>query len=471
MPKPYPHDKLPTPVLEGFESKLSNTFYRQPMDDGNFRSRRVYDSQPMREKLSWILSWEQLALWEAWAEYDLNGGVGEFTLRLTPVAPEFIYSFANDPEFSFVEARNSWLVSVEVHRDLAKPEVRHIDFLPDWPAELPEPEKSNYSFTIPGQVTYGNITGAGDPGARRRFNERVVHYSAKWLLTSEQLEIFWDFVNNDLAAGNAHFKAPFANGMGFKLAKSMFMTTPVVTTQGSKFNVSGTLATSSATLMSKGIYLTGGRMSFNDVVTLQDFILVQHSRSLGITDFVNLQDLLVRNYFRDDSISLVDSLRYRTGREVSDSLSFSELFKLGTETSQAEEVGLLDTINIAFRKPLSESLKMEDSILLAASLIRYQADEVGVGDELTHLRSSFIRRLSDSLDVRDFGTVHYQNYVESGYFAEDYIESEISFIGSEVVKETDFFGVRDSGVIAYQNYVQGSYLAEDYIRTYGAFNA
>src|SRR5690606_22687120 len=97
---------------------------------------------------------------------------------------------------------------------------------------------------------------------------RLIVYNARWVLDFDQYVTFQAFLRNDVAAGNASFLAPFANGMGYNFVKAKFIGPPVITLMGATWIVSGQLETTSAPIMSELIYRLGGRMSFADTIEL-----------------------------------------------------------------------------------------------------------------------------------------------------------------------------------------------------------
>ncbi|MBR8084566.1 hypothetical protein [Burkholderia vietnamiensis] len=72
-------DRLPAPMAAGYSYQPQAPFIRTNMDNGLARQRRRFISIPTQVSVTWTLSQEQLALFEAFVHYDLLDGVCWFS--------------------------------------------------------------------------------------------------------------------------------------------------------------------------------------------------------------------------------------------------------------------------------------------------------------------------------------------------------------------------------------------------------
>lgn len=63
--------QLPSPIQDGYGYQRTKVFERTEMDSGQARHRRRFKRTPTTFPAKWIFNSDQLALFEAWAEYEL----------------------------------------------------------------------------------------------------------------------------------------------------------------------------------------------------------------------------------------------------------------------------------------------------------------------------------------------------------------------------------------------------------------
>lgn len=415
----YPKDKLPFPVQSSFTQAYSNKFSRTEMDDGQSRATRPYNSQPEKANLTWRLSWEQLSYWEAWVEYELNGGVNWFDIQISPLLPVESYHMVADPAYSY-DDNGEWTVTVAVETLLSPPQTRPLDYLAIWPSELPGPEKSGYSFKVNNDVTRGNIQGAGENGSRRRFTDRLVTYRAKWVLDFDQYIEFKLFLNDELAAGNAYFKAPFTNGLGYGLVKARFIDPPVITTVGAAWVITAQLETTSAPIMSELVYFLGGKLSFADEISLTDSLQILKTGEIFLAEIITLSDQLSRMVRGDENLSLLESLRFKTGKNITDLITLTDLVSLKLRRRLSDTISTSDAIKIKALKYLVDQVILTDSLVFKRNFGRLFEDQILFTETLSR-KSTFMLDRPDLITLSDAGAACYQDYAEFSYFAENYV--------------------------------------------------
>lgn len=73
---------LPAPRRDGYGLKPVDQVTRTTMSSGRQRARRNGLGTPTGVTVNWVLSEDQMALFEAWYELDCQGGVQPFTVTL-----------------------------------------------------------------------------------------------------------------------------------------------------------------------------------------------------------------------------------------------------------------------------------------------------------------------------------------------------------------------------------------------------
>ncbi|MBP6861338.1 MAG: hypothetical protein KBC57_03165 [Neisseriaceae bacterium] len=79
---PVMPDVVPCPLLNGYGYAPQNPFIRSQMDSGRARQRRRFKSVAKKASVSWLMTDEQLAIFESFFDYETCGGVGWFRLNL-----------------------------------------------------------------------------------------------------------------------------------------------------------------------------------------------------------------------------------------------------------------------------------------------------------------------------------------------------------------------------------------------------
>lgn len=77
----YP-DTLPLPEVEGYGIQPQAAFIRTDMDQGPARQRRRFTTAPTHYPVKWIMTEEQMELFEAWYEGAADAGAAWFTVQL-----------------------------------------------------------------------------------------------------------------------------------------------------------------------------------------------------------------------------------------------------------------------------------------------------------------------------------------------------------------------------------------------------
>jgi hypothetical protein len=79
-------DGLPAPLRSGYNINHVSTIMSSDLQSGRARKRRRYTSVPSMVNVTWLLTQNQAAIFEAWFKYTISDGVEWFNSRLlTPV--------------------------------------------------------------------------------------------------------------------------------------------------------------------------------------------------------------------------------------------------------------------------------------------------------------------------------------------------------------------------------------------------
>lgn len=73
---------LPRPQVPGYSLEPGQAFLRTTMDAGPARQRRRFSTTPTSVPVSFKVSQDQLATFEAWHHYEISDGAGWFTVTL-----------------------------------------------------------------------------------------------------------------------------------------------------------------------------------------------------------------------------------------------------------------------------------------------------------------------------------------------------------------------------------------------------
>lgn len=232
----YPIDRLPYPVRESYSGQYAEQPRAVKMDSGRSRMRRRHSVQPDAITISFRFTYKQLEYFEAWLKWKVANAVGYFTLALNPDLPAQTYRLTKYPDISYDPGAN-WIVDCAVEIVRAAPTGSKITQLRTFPITLPMPEQSGYGITRPDAVTRSNVTG-GLASERNRFVNEVGIVTMKWILDSNEILIWDDFVHNQLFGGLAPFKGWFTNGRGAKSDQVIqFVESPKKTTNGQLYMI------------------------------------------------------------------------------------------------------------------------------------------------------------------------------------------------------------------------------------------
>ena len=367
----YP-EKLPPPVRNNFSSKYERNFTILRMDDGGRRPIRRWANQPREFQLEFHFTWEQLALFEGWVEYELKSGQNYGIIPIQddePVECQFIGDYN-----TVYEENGEWRVTVHVRSILPGPVVpTSFTVLPSWPTELPELEKADYSFIREGAARSTVKDGWQD--ARDRWKTKRADVRFKVLLDATQREVFEDFVDNTLVGGLAWFQLNLAAGKGVETVRAQFSEPPTISSNGAAFVVSGVLHTFALPLYTEAEYLS--QRGFN----LED--------RLVFTETIEL--------IRGSSISLIDQLEFT------------------------------ETLNRQVHRRILDQLILNEQIETSAGYNRDVSDVLNI-TEVTEQSASFGRPVtSDTTNFSESGVIFSQDYVDMTYLAEDYVGISSTF--------------------------------------------
>ena len=70
---------LPAPAAEGYGIEPIDPVIRTDMDAGPIRARRRYTNAPSRVSVTWVLTRQQFAVFEAWHKHTLQDGAASFS--------------------------------------------------------------------------------------------------------------------------------------------------------------------------------------------------------------------------------------------------------------------------------------------------------------------------------------------------------------------------------------------------------
>lgn len=102
----------------------------------------------------------------------------------------------------------------------------------DWPATLPSPRLQGSSRGAKKNVLTSNMD-EGEAKTRRTFKDATIPYSFAIMMTEDQLEIFDDFLENDIADGSLPFNMldPIKKDVAsWKILPDTITTAPLSTT-------------------------------------------------------------------------------------------------------------------------------------------------------------------------------------------------------------------------------------------------
>lgn len=371
MEKEFPAN-LPPPDQKSYSQQLARPFDRTEMDDGSTDTRRQWDAQPRNHAITWRLTWEQLAYFEAWLEYEVDRGKDWFMMPLAPDRPKVKMRMTGERTVSYDEGSGAWEFSVSMEQILDAPNYNPGTSLPVWPDTLPWPESSGYSYSQDPVMLSQIETGLRE--SRVRFRTVNTPYQFQVLLDAEELDLFQAWVRDALADGVAWFKGPYINGLGTHTVRCKFRGPPVVTPVGAAYRVTAQLETSEAPIINEIDY------RYPDGITFQ--------ANYG---FLSQLDFGIRS------------------NSLNDQYGFSVSVQMGLGVELIESHGY--TVEVSYNATYQPSLNVEFGF---STLV--QSDG-----------SKFYRDLSDNYAFLNVGVATTQNYVDADYFAEDYLGATVYF--------------------------------------------
>lgn len=329
-----PTDKIPYPVRDNYQRQYQQKQRRKQMDDGQSRVRRIYESQPVAHTLTWVLTWQQYANFEAFLRYDCSQGAGFFQAALAPGQSLQTIRFTQYPKASYDPNRNAWMFQGPIETiQQAGSRVSDFTTLPVWPDTLPEPEKNGYGANRDDEFVRDNPDD-GLANQRARFTESIATYSVTWLLSPDQLQILDNFVHNELFDGLAFFKGPFVNGLGQTKSRCRFASLPVATPQGAWFEVKATLETTEIPFIPYFQWEDLGNVQLSDSVTTSDIVGIKFVRSPLI-----------------ESVTTTESIRIFVNRRLFESVATADAVSTVSDEfrTTAESVATSDMVNYNLR--------------------------------------------------------------------------------------------------------------------------
>lgn len=367
-----PTDKIPYPVRDNYQRQYQQKGRRKQMDDGQNRVRRIYEAQPISHTLTWVLTWQQYANFEAFLRYDCAQGAGFFQAALAPGQALQTIRFTQYPKASYDPNRNAWMFQGPIET-IQQAGTRAADYtaLPVWPDSLPEPEKNGYGANRDDEFIRANPDD-GLSNQRARFTESLATYSVTWLLSPDQLQILDSFVHNELLDGLAFFKGPFINGLGETTSRCRFASLPVVTPQGAWFEVKATLETTEIPFIPFFEWENLGQVSLFDTASVVDQVSVR----LGLSPLL-------------ETIIIADSVAVFVNRRSFETLSIAD--SLSTVSNE--------------QRSTAESIAPVD-------LVKYNLK---------------LGAKAESTTVADGGSVSWNDYCDGDYCTDDYVGTTSTF--------------------------------------------
>lgn len=246
--KKYPA-VLPSPIRDGYARSYLSELKKTKMDDGNYRSRRRHAAQPFAMTLSWNLTDDQLATFEAFGTIICSNWTDWFSLPLIPGDPLVDVKITGGaPQFKRSGAE--WTATATVMAIEAAPPMPGAVSMPVWPATLPWPEQDDHGFSIDNFLVEDDPA-QGYPKSRNRFMSKATMFAATWVLTKAERDIFWSFFRNTLLDGTMAFMLPFLNGLGVNYVRCKVITQPKESAQTSGFKISIGLSTMFAPVLTQ----------------------------------------------------------------------------------------------------------------------------------------------------------------------------------------------------------------------------
>lgn len=365
---PYP-EKLPPPVRDNYSSKYAQKFNRLKMDDGGRRPLPMWADQPNELKLRWNLTWDQLAIFDAWLKYDLKMGAVRGMVPIQGIDREVL--FMDDPNRAYNAERGHWEVSVTAQMDLPAPNIPvEGSDAPTWPSSLPIPEKDGYEYVTEGAIH--PTLKEGEQDGRMRWRRRRADVKFRVILNPAQKEIFDTFVHDTLAGGLAFFYITLAGGAGTKLVKAQFTEAPITTPLGALFQVD------------------------------------------ALVDTFEIPELTEFQY------------RYGDGVTIEETLEFGEHIDLGRVAIIEEGFQFEELVTRSLNVPRSDGIAFTEEVSYISLYRRTLNDGIAFSENVA-VKASYRRDGSDRFKFTESGYATTQNYFAEDYFGEDYFGAIVFF--------------------------------------------
>lgn len=221
------------------------------MDDGQFKERRRWLSNPFQYNLTWKLETFRIAaIFEAWIEYAIQSGTGEFDVPI--MGGKRVRSLTGNANFT--PNGMGWIATMAVQEIRTPGPISAPSGLPLWPSTLPDLEADSFQIMRTNSPIKSEEDGLMQ--MRERFKTRYTPYQGSFLMTQAQRDEFWTFYYDVLLTGLSWFSAPFANPSYQGKLRARFTESPTETENGCIYRVDVKLETVSAPLMSRLEYDT-----------------------------------------------------------------------------------------------------------------------------------------------------------------------------------------------------------------------
>lgn len=165
-----------------------------------------------------------------------------------------------------------------------------------------------------------------------------------------------------------------------------------------------------------------------DVVTPTD--LVTLSTTKGFSEFLLTTETLAQNVEKllTETFTAADAISFQTiyTRSFFENLVSGDSYLFGIQLNKSETVNPADTLAIQFSTQLADSVNIIDMMDgdLDFFLLKVISEFSTLSDQYS---IDFVTEKSDNMSLSDTGYILSQDYVEFGYFSQDYVGSGQSF--------------------------------------------
>lgn len=248
---------LPLPVRDGFNRQYRTKMRQVKMDDGSSRGRRKFPAHAYTIKLAFVMNRNQRSIFDAFLKYDCAYGTAWFNIQIRPNTAKVAVKLTGNAPVITPQGMD-WDVSFEVMtmNDLtfATPVAPNLTTLTAWPANIPLPNKDDYSTQMSDLFIEDNFDNGGKPNTRSRFTYKETVIQATWLLSAAERDRFFQFYKNQLLDGFLPVVMPFYSGIGMASIKCKFLEFPSEVSQDAAFKVTGKLSTFDVPVMTLAAY-------------------------------------------------------------------------------------------------------------------------------------------------------------------------------------------------------------------------